>query len=219
MEYELRGPYAWNGGSVTLRLHAGFIDGDTAYFVRTDTSDRDFAEQEGLVWVPVLSTARSRDGAVGTIHLVEGGVPDQLPILSTVPGREDFTPLYRVVRVSFTSDPILLDSALAVTEATSAGSVAVEETEIVVNYPTVQWPGGALPVDTTVELPLAGGPLLEAPDLDGMVVTFKLHQCYPESRYIITDTSAVPMAPMMNIQGSPGTAGLDEVGAVSTITV
>jgi hypothetical protein len=219
VEYELRGPYAWNGGSVTLRLHAGFIDGDTAYFVRTDTSDRDFAEQEGLVWVPILSTARSRDGAVGTIRLVEGGVPDQLPILSTVPGRDDFTPLYRVVRVAFTGNPILLDSAAAVAEAASAGSVAVEETAIIVNYPTVQWPGGVLPVDTAVELPLAGGPLLDAPDLDGMVVTFKLHQCYPESRYIITDTSAVPMAPMMNIQGSPGTAGLDEVGAVSTITV
>ena len=74
-------------------------------------------------------------------------------------------------------------------------------------------------MDTAVELPLAGGPLLEAPDLKTMVVTFKLHQCFPESRYIITDTSATPMAPMMNIQGSPGTAGLDEVGAASKITV
>lgn len=219
VEYELRGPYAWNGGSVTLRLHAGFIDGKTAYFVRTDTSDRDFADEEGLVWVPVLSTAKSRAGSVGTIHLFAGGVPEQLPILSTVPGRDDFTPLYRVVRVTFSADPVLLDSVAAVAAAVTAGTVAVEESDIIVNYPTVKWPGGELPVDTVVELPLAGGPLLEAPDLDTMVVTFKLHQCFPESRYIITDTSATPMAPMMNIQGSPGTAGLDEVGAASTITV
>jgi hypothetical protein len=52
-----------------------------------------------------------------------------------------------------------------------------------------------------------------------MTVTFKLHQCYPESRYIVTDTSAVPMAPMMAIEGSPGTEGLAEAGAASTITV
>lgn len=219
IEYELRGPFAWNGGSVTFRLHAGFIDGETAYFVRTDTSDADFAAQEGLVWVPVLSTARSKEGALGTIHIVNDGVSDQLPILSTVPGRDDFTPLYRVVQVSFVGAPVLLDSVAAVAAAEADGSILVESTEIVVNYPTVQWPGGALPVDTAVETPLAGGPLLEAPDTDGMTVTFKLHQCYPESRYIITDTSAVPMAPMMNIQGSPGTTGLDEVGAASTITV
>lgn len=52
-----------------------------------------------------------------------------------------------------------------------------------------------------------------------MTVTFKLHQCYPGTWYIVTDTSAVPMAPMMNIQGSPGTAGLAEAGAASTVTV
>ena len=219
VEYELRGPYAWNGGSVTLRLHAGFIDGKTAYFVRTDTSDRDFADHEGLVWVPVLSTAKSRAGAVGTIHLFAGGVPEQLPILSTAPGRDDFTPLYRVVRATFSADPVLLDSVAAVDAAVAAGTVTVEESDIIVNYPTVKWPGGELPVDTAVELPLAGGPLLGSPDLDSMTVTFKLHQCFPESRYIITDTSATPMAPMMNIQGSPGTAGLDEVGAASKITV
>jgi hypothetical protein len=52
-----------------------------------------------------------------------------------------------------------------------------------------------------------------------MTVTFKLHQCYPGTWYILTDTSAVPMAPMMNIVGSPGTAGLAEAGAASTVTV
>jgi len=219
VEYELRGPFKWNGGSVTMRLHAGFIDGETAYFVRTDTSDKDFATSEGLVWVPVLSTARSKDGAVGTIHLVEGGLPDQLPVLSTVPGRPDFTPLYRVVRATFSGTPTLLNSAAAVDAAVSAGTVTLQQTEIVVNYPTVKWPGGELPVDTAVEMPLAGGPLLGAPDLAAMVVTFKLHQCFPESRYIITDTSAGEMAPMMNIQGSGGTANLDKVGATSKITV
>ncbi|MGH2395199.1 MAG: DUF7482 domain-containing protein, partial [Candidatus Limnocylindria bacterium] len=76
-----------------------------------------------------------------------------------------------------------------------------------------------LPVDPEVTQPLANGPLLSAPDLEALSVVFKLHQCYPESRYIITDTSAVPMAPMMSVVGSPGTEGLIEAGATSKITV
>jgi hypothetical protein len=220
VEFELRGPYTWNGGSVTLRLHEGRLDGEPIYFVRTDSSDEAFAEEEGLVFVPVLTLASQKKGGVGRIFLFGDDAADgQLPVLSTGPGTDDFTPLYKVNRVTFTADPAILDSAKVVDDAAAAGLISVDETDIVVNYPAVKWLGGELPVDTVVEKPLEGGPLLAAPDLDAMVVTFKLHQCFPDSRYIVTDTSAVPMAPMMNIQGSPGTEGLAEVGAASTITV
>jgi len=220
VEFELRGPYKWNGGSVTLRLHEGRLDGEPIYFVRTDSSDETFANDEGLVFVPILTLASQKEGGVGRIFLFgDDAAEGQVPVLSTGPGRDDFTPLYKVNCVTFTGNPTILDSAEAVDEAAAAGSISVEQTDVVVNYPAVKWPGGELPVDTVVEKPLEGGPLLAAPDLDAMVVTFKLHQCYPDSRYIVTDTSAVPMAPMMNVQGSPGTEGLAEVGAASTITV
>ncbi len=220
VEFELRGPYEWNGGSVTMKLHEGRLDGEPIYFVRTDASDEAFAQQVGLVWVPVLRLAIEKKGSAGRIFLFDDAAADgQLPVLSTGPGRDDFTPLYRVNRVTFAGEPMLLDSAAAVDAAVGDGSVKVEETDVVVNYPAVKWAGGELPVDTVVEKALEGGPLLAAPDLDAMVVTFKLHQCFPESRYIVTDTSAVPMAPMMNIQGSPGTEGAAELGAASTITV
>jgi hypothetical protein len=219
IDFELRGPFAWNGGSVTMRLHEGRIDGEAIYFVRTDASDPAFAEQEGLVFVPLLGLARNREGALGTIYLFENGADGQTPVLSTGPGRDDFTPLYEVVHAGFRGEPILLESADDVRAAAAAGTVDLNETQTVVNYPIVKWPGGELPVDTVVDLPLDGGPLLAAPDLAAMTVAFKLHQCYPESRYIITDTSAVPMAPMMNVEGSPGTEGLAEVNATSKITV
>ena len=219
VEFELHGPYKWNGGSVTLRLHEGRLDGEPIYYVRTDTSDQEFAAQEGLVHVPLLQVALQKKGAVGRLFLFDGGAEGQTTVLSTGPGRDDFTPLYRVIRATFTGDAVLLESAEAVDAAVAAGRLAVEETEIVVNYPTVKWPAGELPVDTVVEKALEGGPLLGPPDLAIMTATFKLHQCFPESRYIVTDTSAVPMAPMMNIQGSPGTTGLAELGAASTITV
>jgi hypothetical protein len=218
LDFELRGPFEWNGGSVTMRLHAAMVDGQPTYFVRTDTSDGAFAEAEGLVFVPLLSAAANLDGGTADLYLFDEGAPDQLPVLSSVPGMDGFTPLSRVTRVRASSATVL-DSAAAVRAAADAGDVELEATDVIVNYPLVKWPGGELSVDPELRLPLANGPLVSAPDVDAMTVTFKLHQCFPESRYIVTDTSAVPMAPMMSIVGSPGTEGLIEAGATSKITV
>ncbi|MCY7418493.1 MAG: twin-arginine translocation signal domain-containing protein [Chloroflexi bacterium] len=219
VDFQLHAGYQWNGGSVTFKLHEGWVDGLPVHFIRTDTSDQSFAEQEGLVFVPLLAAAKSKEGALGRLFLFEGGAEGQMPVLSTAPGYADFTPLLHVHLVTLAADAELLDSASAVEEAAAAGTATVAETGVVVNYPSISLPGGELPVDTEVTGALSGGPLLSAPDLDAMTVKFKLHQCYPGTWYIVTDTSAVPMAPMMNIQGSPGTAGLAEVGAASTVTV
>lgn len=219
LDFRLRGDFAWNGGWVRFRLHEGRLDGQPIWFIRTDTSDRTFAETEGLVFVPLLAAARSAAGSTGRLYRFESGAAGQLPVLSTGPGRDDFSPLYEVAEVRFRDEAILLESAADIEAALADGRIEVEETPVIVNYPAVRWPGGELPVDTLVELPLANGPLLTAPDTEAGTVTFKLHQCYPESRYIITDTSAVPMAPMMSIPGSPATAGLARAGAASIITV
>jgi hypothetical protein len=219
LDFQLRGPFEWNGGSVSMRLHEGRFDGQPIYFVRTDASDQSFAEQEGLVFVPRLGSALNADVGLGTLYLFEDGVAGQLPVLSSGPGRDDFTPLYEVVGARFGGEALLLESAEAVEAARADGRLELAPTSTVVNYPIVKWPGSELPVDEVVEKALEGGPLLAPPDLAAMTVTFKLHQCYPESRYIVTDTSAVPMAPMMNIEGSPATAGLAEAGATSKITV
>jgi hypothetical protein len=219
LDFRLREDFAWNGGSVTFRLHEGRIGGEPIWFVRTDASDQGFAEEIGVVHVPILSTALGVEGGTGRVFLFEDGAPGQHPVLSTGPGHDDFTPLYRVVHVRFPGEALLLESAEDIDAAASDGRVELEETPVVVNYPAVRWPGGELSVDPAPERPLENGQLLSAPDTDAMTVTFKLHQCYPETRYIITDTSAVPMAPMMSIPGSPATAGLEAVGAASTITV
>jgi len=52
-----------------------------------------------------------------------------------------------------------------------------------------------------------------------MTVTFKLHQCYPGSRYILTDTSSVGMAPMMSVPASAPTQALMDSGATDEIWV
>ena len=217
LDFELRGPFEWNGGSVTMRLHEAFANGEPAWFVRTDASDAAFAEAEQLVFVPLLAAAGSVDGGIGDIYLFDEGASDQRPVISWTPNDAGFTPLFRVHRVRASDE--VLDSVDAIRTAADGGSIEVEDTEVIVNYPLVKWPGGELAVDEEVTQALANGPLLAGPDTDRGEVAFKLHQCYPESRYIITDTSAVPMAPMMSIVGSPGTEGLIDAGATSKITV
>ena len=83
----------------------------------------------------------------------------------------------------------------------------------------VEWPGGSLPVDENPTEALGAGPLVETPNKDRMNVKFKLHKCYPGSRYIVTDTSAIPMAPMMGIAGAAPTQELMDAGATDEIWV
>ncbi len=210
--------WKWGGGWVTMRLHAATFNGQKVYHVRTDASDKAFAEQEKLVFVPKLSGV-TRGGLHGEIYLIEKGVSGQTPVVSTAPGAPDFTPLLRVNRVTWSGAPEVLDSAEKVKQAAASGTLKVETTQIIVNYPFVKWQGGELPVDTKFEKALEGGPLVSAPDTNAMTVTFKLHQCYPESYYIITDTGAVPMAGMMNVVGAPKAETLMEVGATEKIYV
>ncbi len=211
----------WEGpfSSVTLKLHQAWFDGGDAWFIRTDASDAAFARAEGLVHVPLLGNALEAEGSYARLYRFDGGVEGQRPVLSTVPGGDDFTSAFRLHDVTFTGEPELLDSVAAIMEAAAAGTVAVAETDIIVNYPLVVWPDGGLAADPDLVQPLGPGPLIEEPDLTNGTVTFKLHQCYPGSRYIATDTSAVPMAPMMGVVGSGPTQLLIDVGATAPIYV
>ncbi len=209
------GPFA----SVTLRLHPGFFDGEDAWFIRTDASDSAFAEREGLVYVPLLRNALTAEESFADLYRFAAGAAGQRPVLSATPAQEGYSPAFRLHDVAFTGEPELLDSVAAIEEAAATGRVTVAPTEIVVNHPLVVWPGGGLAVDPDLAAPLGAGPLVEAPDLEAGAVTFKLHQCYPGSRYIATDTSAAPMVPMMGVVGSAPTQALIEANATAPIYV
>jgi hypothetical protein len=213
-------PQGWKGlfGFVTFRTHEVFAGGKRAYHIRTDASDPGFASRTGLVVVPKLAGAL-RANLTADYYLFGGGASGQRAVVSTVPGRPDYTPVFRISRVSFTGVPRLLTSAEAVKDAQSSGRVKVDPTKVVVNYPFVKWAGGELPRDTKLEAYLGGGHLIERPNTAKSEVTFKLHQCFPGEWYIVTDTSAAPMAPMMGIVGSPKTQGLTRAGATAKILV
>lgn len=206
----------WVGafGFVTFRMHEGRVDDEPVYFIRTDTSDADYAKENQLVSVPLLA-----NGASIASSYYEFTNGSNLPVLSSAPHHEDFVSLFQLKRVTLSDDSLALTSAEAVEKAIADGDATVEETSIYVNSPVVQWPGGSLSVDTDKDTYLGTGQLLEPIDTDNMTVKFKLHECYPSSRYIVTDTSAAPMAPMMSISASPPTMELVDSNGTDEIWV
>ncbi|MEX2556514.1 MAG: hypothetical protein WEB06_12920 [Actinomycetota bacterium] len=210
----------WEGafGLVTFRLHRGVVEGKDVFFIRTDASDEAYAKAEKLVWVPKLSGLASR-GPAGDAYLVTGGTADQAVVLSSEPGRTDFTPAWRINRVSWQAEPRPLRSVAEVKAAETKGDVSVERTSIVMNGPVVKWSTGELPVDTERKVYLGGGQLLEPPDATAMRVMFKLHECFPGVRYIVTDVSLKPMSEGMKIAHSAALNGASGARATGRTNV
>ncbi len=212
---------AWPGdfGSVTFKLHEAFYNGDMVYHIRTDASEPGFAQQNGLVFVPLLNAALAHEDATSPIYTFDKGVSDQRSVLASIPGMDNFSPALRVHKVSFNGSPTLLNSVEAVESAEAGGDITVEKLDLIVNYPLIKWGDAGLTVDNELKVALGPGQLFEEADLNGLQVTMKLHQCYPGSRYIVTDTSTSKMAPMMAIAASPPTQKLAEIGATDEIWV
>lgn len=203
LEFDLE-PQGWAGafGFVTFRLRLGAFEGRDVFYVQTDTSDRVFADQNQLVWSPRIG-ALARQGLSGTAYLVSGGPSDQPTVFSTEPGRDDYTPAWRLHRVTWTGTPRRLASVAEVEDARSRRDLTVEETSIILNAGIVKWSAGEMAVDTEQKAYLGPGQLLEPPDTVGMTVKLKLHECFPGVRYIVLDHSIEPAATMTRTVHSP----------------
>lgn len=210
----------WEGdfGFVTMRLHAGRIDGNDVYFIRTDASDETFAKEEGLVFVPKLA-ALATPKLSGAVY-VDRDNSDRPAIFSSEPGRDDYTPAWRVQRLRWSTSPRELTSVADIEDAERAGALTVEASGVILNAAIVKWSAGELAVDRERKAYLGQGPLLEPPDTGAMRVTFKLGQCYPGSRYFVTEHSIAPAAAMTNTIFSPGLqAGPSKAGATGRTNV
>ncbi|MGH2658594.1 MAG: DUF7482 domain-containing protein [Actinomycetota bacterium] len=210
----------WQGafGWVRLRLHPGVFDGEEAWYIRTDASEQSFARREALVFVPKISGLAAA-GLVGDAFVFTNGADDQPTVLSSEPGRDDYTPAWRINEVTWESSPTLLESAADVQAAADAGDLTIAPGDTVANMPVVRWSSGEMPTDSELVEYLGGGQLIEAPDTAGGSVLFKLHECFPGSRYIVCDTSAPPMAEGMQIIGSPGLGGATGADAAGRVNV
>jgi hypothetical protein len=195
----------WEGsfGFVSMRLHRGLCDDRECWFIRTDASDECFARRERLVFAPKLG-ALAASGSTGEIHLVEEGVEGQAALISTGPEEARYTPAWRVNRVRWRAEPRRLGSIGDAVRAERAGDVAIERTDVVMNAPIVKAPGSQIGVDRKLRAYLEGGQLIEEPDTAGREVKFKLHECFPNARYIVCDHSIAPAAEMTRTLFSPG---------------
>jgi len=210
----------WQGafGWVRLRLHPAVVDGAEVWHIRTDASDEGYAGREGLVFVPKIASLAGT-GAAGEAFVFTNGADGQPTVLSSEPGRNDYSPAWRINEVTWKDSPSLLESAADVRAAGDAGDLTIATDDVVANMPIVMWSGGEMTVDPDLVEYLGGGQLIEAPDTASGSVLFKLHECFPGSRYIVCDTSAPPMAEGMSINGSPGLGSAPGEGATGRVNV
>lgn len=212
---EWAGPF----GFVTFRLHRAVVDGNDVYYVQTDVSDQDRAQSEELVAVPKLAELRDAE-LTARLYRFDNGASDQPAVLSTDPGRDDYTPAMRLHHVVWEGEPRVLSSADEIDEAAESGELTVEATDAVYNVSVVKWSDGELPADTDERTKYLGpGQLLDPPDTDEMTVTFKLHKCFPGTRYIVTDTSFAPAAETMAVVRSPRLEGATDAEATGRTNV
>lgn len=207
---------AWSGqyGWVKFRLHEGRHDGNPVYFIRTDASEQAYAEANGLVYVPLLN--QGQDIARPLYVFPDAELP---PVFSSAPSDAEYLSLFHVIEVELTDRRAGTESAADIETAVADGQAALTETNIFVNFPIVKWASGELAVDEELTATLGTGQLVEPIDTEEMTVNFKLHQCYPGSRYILTDTSSAGMAPMMSVPASTPSQALMDSGGTDEIWV
>lgn len=212
----------WSGqyGYVTLQMHEALHNGQMIYYISTDTNDPTYATENQKVFVPLLGALLSAEGMTSRFYTFENGTDDQLPVMSTIPGMDEYSAAMHVHHVTFSGDPVLLDSVEAIEAAEEAGDITVEAMNLILNNQVIQWGDEHLVVDTKLEETLGEGQLFEAPDLDNKTVIMKLHQCYPGSRYILTDSSHAGMAAeRMFVPASVPTQGMLELGSTDEIWI
>lgn len=211
---EWAGPF----GFVTFRLHRALVDGEDVYYIQTDVSDEGRAGDEGLVAVPKMDALLEEQTA--DLYRFTNGAEDQPDVLSTEPGHEDHSPAMRLHEVTWEGEARELASADEIAAAADEGEVTVETTDVIYNIVVVKWSDGELAADTDERTQYLGpGQLLEPPDTGEMTVTFKLHECFPSTRYIVTDTDFEPAAGNMAVVHSPGLQGATEAGGTGRTNV
>lgn len=209
----------WAGpfGFVTLRMHRALVDGNELFYIRTDASDEDYAREHGLVNVPKIAVLAGTDMVAKAY--VPAGDDDEPTLVSSQPGRDKHTSAWQVHTYAWVDEPQPVRSVADLEAAGDAGAVEIEETQVVLNASAVQWSDGKLPVDDELTAYLGPGQLIEPADTDAMTVTFKLHECYPSVRYIVTDTDLQPMAAGMAVAHTPQLAGASDAGATGRTNV
>ena len=206
----------------TLPLQHGYYDGESVYFVITDSSDPTHAklitESQGWRVEVAPPLAFTPESALSQTYMFTNGIAGdgvhgfQDEVFTSTPATpETYSALTAHTHVTWNdgAQPRVLTSEAEVMAASNAGDVTLVDLDVVINMPHVMWPGGQLAInegEITDKLPYGGGQVTEI-DTENMEVTFIAHRGWgPDGRsiyYIVTDAIPAPAAEAMGVVHSP----------------
>lgn len=137
--------------SIDIPLSKGYIDGNIAYFIATDASDKhavsSITNNTGFPvnYAPLLNNTSESIRGQGYVFLngVQGEAPGgfQLPVANAVPGDKDYSPLWQTNFVKWNDNATAreLKSVEEIIAAQKNGELTITETNIIVNSPAIKW--------------------------------------------------------------------------------
>jgi hypothetical protein len=208
---------------IDIPLLKGYEDGSEIYFIATDVSDEKTAAFATNLtgfkvnYAPAL--AQTPDSARAQAYAFTNGVAGdgpfgfQIPVVNAKPGDEGYSPLWQVNEVTWNDNATAreLKSVQEITTAERNGELSINNTDIVVNHPAIQWQNGSLLVredagNITDDTPYTEGQVLNI-DTENMVVTMVAHRGWgPDGMtiyYIVTDATPEMPANMMGVSHVP----------------
>ncbi len=208
---------------IDILLLKGYEKGNEIYFIATDVSDEMTATFATNLtgfkvnYAPAL--AQTPDSARAQAYAFTNGVAGdgpfgfQIPVVNAKPGDEGYSPLWQVNEVTWNDNATAreLKSVQEITTAEQNGDLSINDTDIVVNHPAIQWQNGSLMVredanNISDETPYVGGQVLNI-DTENMVVTMVAHRGWgPDGKtmyYIVTDATPEMPANMMGVSHAP----------------
>jgi hypothetical protein len=208
---------------IDIPLSKGYIDGNIAYFIATDASDKQAVDSISnntgfpVNYAPLLAQTPNSSRGQGYIFTngIEGEGPNgfQISVANAVPGDSDYSPLWQSNFVRWNDNvttPRELRSVEEIMAAERNGEITITETNTIVNSPAIQWQGGSVQVkqdkNVTDNTPYGGGQVVNM-DTQNMVVTMVAHRGWgPDGKtvyYIVTDATPKMPADMMGVAHVP----------------
>jgi hypothetical protein len=233
LELDIGGPSLPERGTITQRMERGIIDstGADCWFVISDASDKDFADEFGAIRADELDDAP--DSSVNDIFLDENTglwhFPEDAGYTSRFDGDVPMLPVaneaYSPIKRFLYQDEIVTANMPLVVWGTQAGqSLLIDKggcDDLVRSNPPSPFFLGGGPgnngLDCTFEYPLdryKGGQAI-AIDLDAGTVTMKLHKAtFAPSKvpyYTVFEASKAPPAGYMGVPWAPKLANLGRI--------
>lgn len=136
-----------------------YYEGEEVFFIHSETSNPEVSQMltDMMGGSPVLvvdSLAEIPAGLLGTVYVFTNGIePEDTPagpmgfqpdVFDSAPGDEGYTPLRRIMVVSWADDaePRLLTAEQEILDAQRAGEVTIGERGAVAVMPLLIWPDG-----------------------------------------------------------------------------